>query len=98
MASSRVRKNHTFGDLGMAQEGKAFCGITVLHLPTGAWVGELRYLRSCEEIYDVQALPGMERPGILGVADATHRLALTTPDQTFWGAERELDSSREDLQ
>lgn len=94
IASSRVRKNHTFGDLGLAQEGKAFCGITVLHLPTGAWVGELRYLRSCEEIYDVQALPGMERPGILGIADGTHRHALSTPQQSFWAVETGEEARR----
>jgi uncharacterized protein (TIGR03032 family) len=85
VTSSRVRKRHTFGDLPMAQDGRAFCGITVLHLPTGAQVGELRYLRSCEEIYDIQVLPGLRRPGVLGLADATHRRALSLPEQTFWG-------------
>jgi uncharacterized protein (TIGR03032 family) len=87
VTSSRLRKSHTFGDLPLAQEGRAFCGITVLHLPTGAKVGELRYLRSCEEIYDLQVLPGLRRPGILGLADTTHRRALSLPDQTFWGQE-----------
>jgi hypothetical protein len=72
-------------DLRLAQEDRSFCGITVLHLPTGARVGEMRYLRSCEEIYDVQIAPGLQRPGILGVEDSTHRRALTLPDQTFWG-------------
>lgn len=84
VTSSRLRKSHTFGDLPLAQEGRAFCGVTVLHLPTGAKVGELRYLRSCEEIYDLQVLPGLRRPGILGLADTTHRRALSLPDQTFW--------------
>lgn len=85
VTSSRVRKNHTFGDLPLAREGRPFCGITVLHLPTGAQVGELRYVRSCEEIYDIQILPGIKRPGILGLADSTHRRALSLPEQTFWG-------------
>jgi uncharacterized protein (TIGR03032 family) len=85
VASSRVRKKHTFGDLPLAQAGRSFCGITVLHLPTGAKVGELRYVRSCEEIYDIQILPGVRRPGILGLADSTHRRALSLPERTFWG-------------
>jgi uncharacterized protein (TIGR03032 family) len=89
VTSSRLRKSHTFGDLPLAQEGCAFCGITVLHLPTGAKVGELRYVRSCEEIYDIQVLPGLRRPGILGLADSTHRRALSLPDQTFWGQDRD---------
>jgi uncharacterized protein (TIGR03032 family) len=85
VASSRVRKNHTFGDLPMGRDGRSFCGVTVLHLPTGARMGELRYERSCEEIYDVQVLDGLRRPGILGLADSTHRRALSLPGQTFWG-------------
>ncbi len=85
VASSRVRKNHTFGDLEMARTNNSFCGITIIHLNTGARVGELRYVRSCEEIYDVQIMPGLLRPGILGLADSTHRRSLSTPEQTFWG-------------
>ena len=85
ITSSRVRKRHVFGDLPLAKAGTAFCGITVLHLPTQAKVGELRYVRSCEEIYDIQVLPGLQRPGIMGLADSTHRRALSLPEQTFWG-------------
>jgi uncharacterized protein (TIGR03032 family) len=89
VGTSRIRKNHTFGDLRLAQEQKSFCGISVIHRETGAFVAELRYLRSCEEIYDIQVLPGVLRPGVLGLHDATHRRALSTPEQTFWGAEPE---------
>ncbi len=90
VGTSKIRKQHaTFGDLGLAANKDAFCGISVLHLPTGALVADLRYLRTCEEIYDVQVLPGMRRPGLLGVHDDTYRLALSLPEQTFWGREPE---------
>jgi len=89
IASSLIRKQHTFGDLAIAGRKDLFCGLTILHLPSGAIVGELRYVRSCEEIYDVQVLPGLGRPGLLGLHDDTHLRALSTPEQTFWGAERE---------
>ena len=56
----------------------------MLHLPTGALVGDIRYLRSCEEIYDVQVLPGMRSPGLLGIADDKHRGALSTQGATYW--------------
>jgi len=65
----------------------------VLHRESGAYVGDLRFLRSCEEIYDVQVLPGLRRPGILGVSDDTHRRALATPDQSFWALEREGEAA-----
>lgn len=95
VGTSRIRKSHTFGDLRLAQQGESVCGISVLHVQTGALVAELRYLRSCEEIYDIQVLPGVLRPGVLGLHDATHRRALSTPEQTFWGVEpeAEVDSS-----
>jgi hypothetical protein len=48
-------------------------------------VADLRYLRKCEEIYDVQVLPGLVRPGVLGIHDDTYRRALSMPEQTFWG-------------
>jgi uncharacterized protein (TIGR03032 family) len=92
IATSKIRKRHTFGDLGLAGSDDAICGVTVLHLPTGAIVGDLRYLRSCEEIYDVQVLPGLRRPGVLGLHDETHRQALALPDQSFWGRAQEHDS------
>ena len=64
----------------------------LLHLPTGAFVADLRYLRSCEEIYDVQVLPGMRAPGLLGLHDDTYRHALSLPDQVFWGRERDEEA------
>src|SRR5262245_21614379 len=89
VATSKLRKQHTFGDLGMVSDREVFCGITILHLQTGAVVGDLRFIRSCEEIYDVQVLPGLRSPGLLGLHDDTHRYALSLPDQVFWGRERE---------
>jgi len=95
VATSRFREHHTFADLDLPRDGRAFCGVSVLHRDTGAFVGDLRFLRSCEEIYDVQVLPGRRRPGILGLADDTHRRALTTPEQTFWAVEREDGNGRQ---
>jgi uncharacterized protein (TIGR03032 family) len=84
VATSTIRKRHIFGDLGLAGRNDTFCGISVLHLPTGALVGDIRYLRTCEEIYDVQVLAGLKRPGLLGIHDETYKKALSIPDQTFW--------------
>ncbi len=91
VGTSKIRKQHTFGDLLLAGRREVFCGITLLHLPTGAFVADLRYQRTCEEIYDVQVLPQLRRPGLLGLHDDAYRRALSTPDQVFWGRERESD-------
>jgi uncharacterized protein (TIGR03032 family) len=89
VGTSKIRKQHTFGDLGLAGRREAFCGVTLLHLPTGAFVGDLRYQRTCEEIYDVQVLPSLRKPGLLGLHNDTYRRALSTPEQVFWGGERD---------
>lgn len=92
VGTSKIRKRHIFGDLGLAGKKETICGISVLHLPSGAFVGDLQYLRSCEEIYDIQVLPNMRRPGLLGLHDNSHRMALSMPDQTFWAKESEDES------
>jgi uncharacterized protein (TIGR03032 family) len=89
VGTSKIRKQHTFGDLGLAGRREAFCGITLLHLPTGAFVADLRYQRTCEEIYDVQVLSQLRQPGLPGLHDDAYRRALSTPEQVFWGRERE---------
>lgn len=82
---SRLRSTHTFGDLPLAKDAKVFCGMAVVHLPTGALMGELRYVNSCEEIYDVQVLPGLLRPGILSTEAPHYQDALSLPETTYWG-------------
>lgn len=59
-------------------------GISVVHLPSGSVVGELSYENSVEEIYDIQVLPGLLRPGIQNTETPFHTLALSTPQQSYW--------------
>lgn len=86
---SQLRHDHrVFGDLPIASADGLFCGLLCIHLPTGRIAGELRYLRTCKEIYDVQVLPGRLRPGILGPEDKLARLALAVPGLASWAEER----------
>ena len=91
VGSSLLRKTHTFGDLPLAQSNATFCGVSMFHLPSGAFVGQIKYVNSCEEIYDIQVLPGLRRPGILGVNSPMYRRALSIPNATFWGDGSEID-------
>ena len=86
---SKLRKNSsTFAKLPFAQKAQE-AGIAVVHLPTGANVGGIFYQSSVEEIYDVQVLPGMVRPGILSTAKPEHKMALITPEATYWARPQE---------
>lgn len=84
---SRLRKNSsTFRDLPIADKARV-SGITVVHRPTGAICAKLDYEASVDEIFDVQVLPGLGRPGIMSPdGDGTHTRALSTPEATFWAA------------
>ncbi|MEO8413986.1 MAG: TIGR03032 family protein [Ginsengibacter sp.] len=87
---SKLRQNaSTFRDLAISKEA-IYCGVEIIHLPTGANVGNIRYQQSVEEIYDVQVLPDFFRPGILNHTSAIHRLALHTTGAVFWGQPSEL--------
>lgn len=86
---SRLRKNSSiFRDLAITKDA-IHCGVEIIHLPTGANVGHIRYQSSVEEIYDVQILPNALRPGILNHTTPTHRLALHTPETAFWAQKAE---------
>ena len=62
-------------------------GIIVFHLPSGQVVGELNYQNSVEEIYDIQVLPGLRRPGILNMDGDEHLTGLMIPNQGYWSNE-----------
>ncbi len=59
-------------------------GVSIVHLPTGNVIGELTYLNSVEEIYDVQIIPNSLRPGILNTLTPEHTLGLSIPEKVYW--------------
>jgi uncharacterized protein (TIGR03032 family) len=82
---SKLRQtSQAFADLPIAKRS-IFCGIVVLHLPTNSITGFIKYENSVEEIYDVKVLPGMQRPGIMNHEKPDFRMAISTPEKTFWG-------------
>ena len=89
IGQSKIRKKSSaFKDLEIAEKS-TWAGFIVLHMPTGSIVAELRYHASVDEIFDIEVLPGLRRPGILNTEKDTYTLALTTPDATFWAAKKE---------
>lgn len=81
---SRLRKNSsTFAKLSFAESADV-AGVTIIHLPTGAVVGEIRYQASVDEIYDVQIIPNCARPGILNTEKPEYKMGLSTPETTYW--------------
>lgn len=85
---SEVRKtNQTFGDLPLARQQNLFCGVAAVHIGTGTIAGYFRYLRSAKEIYDVQVVPNLLKPGILGTADSRHQEQISSAQGVWWAQE-----------
>ncbi len=84
VGKSKLRaSNRIFKDLDMAKK-KIQAGIAIIHLPTKKFIGEINYLNSVEEIYDVQILAGSIRPNVLSPEDDYHLRSLSIPGATFW--------------
>lgn len=81
---SKLRKNSsTFAHLKIADSAN-YCGIAIVHLPTGSHCGEIKYHTSVDEIYDVEVLPNMTRPNILNNQMPESKLGVSIPGQTYW--------------
>ena len=84
IGTSKLRQNSsTFAKLDFAK-GADRAGIVVVHLPTGAKVGELVYASSVDEIYDVHVLVGKRRVNVLNTLTDDYKAGLTTPTATYW--------------
>lgn len=83
---SKLRKNSsTFAKLDIAEKANQ-AGIMIVHLPTGSITGQITYLSSVDEIYDVHVIPDFIRPNILNTLTADHKMGLSIPGNTFWAA------------
>ena len=67
---SKIREKHIFGGLpdAGAAASRSVCGVAVVRsAPAAGWSGVFDFTAGCEELYDVQFLPGVFRPMILNL-------------------------------
>ncbi len=81
----RIREKHIFGGLPIqTQFDQLRCGVAVVDLRSGRMVGAFEFTAGCEELYDVQFLPGVHRPMILNLEKPVVRQAMVTPGPSYW--------------
>ncbi len=81
---SKLRKNSsTFAKLNFANKADT-AGVKIIHIPTKAFVGEIKYQTSVDEIYEVKILHDSVRPNILNTINPIHKFSLSIPQKTFW--------------
>ena len=82
---SKIREKHIFGGLPIQNRYERLrCGVVVVDLRSGAEVGMFEFTAGCEELYDIQFLPGVYRPMILNLEKPAVRQAVTHPDTSWW--------------
>jgi uncharacterized protein (TIGR03032 family) len=81
----KIREKHIFGGLPVQSRCERLqCGLAVIDLRTGAEAGFFEFTSGCEELYDVQFLPGRQRPMILNLQKPEARQAVGHPESSFW--------------
>lgn len=81
----RIREQHVFGGLPIASKfPELMCGLTVIDIRTGQPVALMRFLSGCEEIFDVDFLPGVHRPAMLNPQHSEIHFCYTAPGREWW--------------
>jgi uncharacterized protein (TIGR03032 family) len=81
--SKQRTKSSSVGKLNLEPK-EGFSGILVLHLPSAKIIGQIEYLSSVEEIYDIRILPETFRPNILNTLKPEHNRAIALPGDSYW--------------
>jgi uncharacterized protein (TIGR03032 family) len=82
---SKIREKHIFGGLPVQSRwDRLLCGLSVVDLRTGSEIGFFEFTQGCEELFDVQFLPGVFRPMILNLEKPAARQAMSNPQSAFW--------------
>jgi uncharacterized protein (TIGR03032 family) len=77
---SKVRETSTFGGLPISErKGELKCGVWVVDIQTGQTVAFLEFEKGVEELFDVQILPGIRFPAIVGFQKETVNDTFVVP-------------------
>ncbi len=81
----QVRERHIFGGLPVQQRfPRLLCGVALVDLLGGQVAGLFEFTAGCQEVYDVQLLPGVRRPMLLNRDKDAVRDAFPAPGFAYW--------------
>jgi uncharacterized protein (TIGR03032 family) len=79
---SKFRETSTFGGLPLAERLKELrCGVAVVDLRNGRTIAFLEFQTAVEEIFDVQLLPGIRFPEVVGFQKETVHQTFIIPGE-----------------
>jgi len=83
---SKVREKDLFGGMPIAEQyddEHRKCGVFVVDLRTGEVPAFLWFEQGCSELFDIQTLPGMRWPGVVGFQDDTLDGIMVAPEAAW---------------
>lgn len=82
---SQIREQAIFGGLPVQQRfEQLLCGVAIIDLRNGEQIGILEFTAGCQELYDVQFLPGVLQATILNSDRQETQQAFTAPEFSYW--------------
>jgi uncharacterized protein (TIGR03032 family) len=82
---SQIREKHIFGGLPVQDRfDQLLCAVAVIDLKDGRTLGMFQFTEGCQELFDVQFLPGVRRPMILNPSQEAARQAFPAPTFSYW--------------
>ncbi|REK11986.1 MAG: TIGR03032 family protein [Planctomycetota bacterium] len=86
----QIRERHIFGGLPISSKfPQLLCGVAVVDLRNGNTIGMFLFTSGCQEVFDVDFLPGVQQPAILNHDHPGMRLAYTAPEGHWYRQEKE---------
>jgi uncharacterized protein (TIGR03032 family) len=81
----QIREKHIFGGLPVQQKHqRLLCGVAIIDLRSGRTITMLEFTAGCQELFEVQFIPGIHRPMILNLEREAARQAFTAPKFSYW--------------
>jgi uncharacterized protein (TIGR03032 family) len=81
----QIRERHVFGGLPVSQKyDELFCGLAVVDLRTAAPIATFRFTSGCQEVFEVDFLPGVKQGVVLNNDHESVKLSYTAPGRHWW--------------
>jgi len=81
----QIREQHIFGGLPVTKKfEQLLCGLAVVDLRSAAPIATVVFTSGCQEVFDVDFVPGVTRGMILNNDHPAVHVSYTAPEQSWW--------------
>ena len=82
---SQIRERHIFGGMPLVEKFEDLaCGLAIVDLRTAGVAATFLFKAGCEEVFDVDFIPGVLQGIILNDEHPAVHLGYTSPEESWW--------------